>query len=274
MARGNLSACLDITLKHEGGYVDHPADPGGATNMGITHKVLAKWRGISPWWALDKKEIKALRLVEATSIYDKNYWQPINAELLPYGVDLATFDSAVNSGPSRGAKWLQRAAGVKQDGVVGQATLRSVAADDGDKIVRLMCGYRLSFVQSLGTFKVFGSGWSRRIADIEAKGVAMWLRNGAGKSAGQVADQMAREAEAAAGKAADQGRGAATGGVGGVLAGGSDIAAGGTLWLLVVGGVLLLVAIGLVIKSRQNAARAAAYGRELDVQALDELAGQ
>lgn len=266
MARGNLSAVLDITLKHEGGYVDHPSDPGGATNLGITFAVLQKWRGTK----ITKQDVKNLTKAEAEKIYDRNYWFPIKGEMLPYGVDLATFDGAVNSGPNRGAKWLQRAVGVSQDGQIGTQTLQACARVDGDEIVRLMCAHRLSFVQGLGTFKVFGKGWSRRIADIEARGVAMWLRFGAGKSAVEVTERLDRDAKAATETAGKQSGTAAGAGAGGALAGGGDIAAGGTVWLLIGAALLVVMAIGLVVKSRQNRDRAAAY----EAAALDAMAGQ
>jgi lysozyme family protein len=270
MARGNLSACLAITLKHEGGYVDHPSDPGGATNMGITHKTLAGYRG-KP---VTKQEVRNLSLAEATKIYERNYWDKVNGDMLPYGVDLATLDGAVNSGVSRGGKWLQRSVGAKQDGRVGPETIRLTAANDPAATVRKMCAYRLPFVQGLGTWKVFGRGWSRRIADIEAKGVAMWLRFGAGWSADKTADEMARQAAAAGDKAAGNSKAAGGAGGGGVVVGGGDIAAGGTGWLWVVVAVAVVASVLLLVRAGQNRARAAAYEAEADEQVLDAMAGQ
>lgn len=269
MARGNLSACLAITLKHEGGYVDHPADPGGATNHGITHKVLAAFRG-KP---VTKQDVRNLTVAEAERIYDKNYWRVVNGELLPYGVDLATFDAGVNSGPARGAKWLQRAVGATQDGKVGPDTLRLTANLPGDQTIRRICAYRLSFVQGLGTWKVFGKGWSRRIADIEAQGVTMWLRNSQGWSADKTADELARQA----GKAADQSRGNSNGAAGaggsGALVGAGDIATG-TGWLWVLAGVAVVACVLLLVRAAQNRARAEAYAEAVDGQVADAMAGQ
>lgn len=270
MARGNLGACLAITLVHEGGYVDHPRDPGGATNMGITHKVLMLYRRKT----VTKQDVRDLKISEVTAIYGANYWAPINGEMLPYGVDLATFDGGVNSGVRRGSKWLQRAAGVKQDGKVGPETTKA-AGDDPAKIIRDLCGYRLSFVQGLGTWKVFGKGWARRIADIEAKAVAMWFREGAKMSAGEAADQLARDAKAANDKSGGQGKGAAgTGAAGGGLATGDVWSNGSVTWVLVLAGLLALVALVLVLKSRQHHERAKAYMAEVEQQKLDEMAGQ
>ena len=73
MARTRFEICLDEVLRHEGGYADHPSDPGGATNMGITHKTLARWRKVSPWWKLSKDEVKALGREEAARIYRASY---------------------------------------------------------------------------------------------------------------------------------------------------------------------------------------------------------
>ena len=128
MARSRFDICLDEVLRQEGGYVDHPADPGGATNMGITHKTLARWRKVSPWWKLPKAEIRDLKRAEARDIYRRLYWLPLHAEEMPAGLDLAMFDFAVNSGPSRATKALQAVVGVKADGVYGPLSRAAVKA--------------------------------------------------------------------------------------------------------------------------------------------------
>lgn len=271
MAHNNYPLCKPITLVWEGGDVNHPDDPGGFTSRGVTAGAGASYRkrkGLPP------KAVNLWTAKEVDQFYYDDYWMGVNAELLPYGVDLATFDAGVMSGPSRGAKWLQRAVGAKQDGRVGPETIRLTAANDPGATIRKMCGYRLSFVQGLGTWKVFGKGWSRRIADIEAKGVAMWLRMGAGWSADKTADEMARQAGAAQGKAADNSKGAAGAGGGGAVVGGGDIAAGGTGWLWVVVAVAVVAAVLLLVRAGQNRARAAAYEAEADEQVLDAMAGQ
>src|SRR5688572_21931612 len=117
--RSNFEAVLSHEFKEEGGYVDHPKDPGGATNMGITHKTLANWRRISPWWKLDKVEVKNLTRAEASEIYRAKYWDLTQGDKLPAGVDLAVMDFAVNSGPARAAKALQRIVKAKVDGLIG-----------------------------------------------------------------------------------------------------------------------------------------------------------
>lgn len=125
MAESRFERCLAEVLAREGGYVDNPADPGGATNMGITHKTLARWRRVSPWWDLPKSAVRALEREEAACIYRALYWDICRGDALPAGIDLATFDFAVNSGPERALRTLQAVLGVAVDAIVGPETLAS-----------------------------------------------------------------------------------------------------------------------------------------------------
>jgi lysozyme family protein len=172
-----FARCLDHVLAHEGGYADHPTDPGGATNLGITHKTLARWRKVSPWWKLPKAEIRGLGTAEAARIYEASYWRRVQGAALPPGLDLALFDYAVNSGPVRAIKALQTSLKVKADGWIGPLTLDAlkarVAAAGVAGMVAALCDGRLGFLQRLATFAVFGRGWSRRVADIRAAALAM-----------------------------------------------------------------------------------------------------
>ncbi len=171
MARANLSFCLERIFAHEGGFADHRADPGGATNMGITRKTLARWRGVSPWWALSKGVVKALKRREAAAIYKALYWAPVAGNKLPAGVDLALFDFAVNSGPARAIKALQRELKVRADGAVGPITLGALRARVEDAgagaLIAAICARRLGFLERLRTFAVFGRGWTRRVESVE-----------------------------------------------------------------------------------------------------------
>lgn len=176
-AAERFARCLDQVLAFEGGYADHPKDPGGATNMGITRKTLARWRKVSPWWKLPKADVKALGRDEAARIYDASYWQRVHGADLPAGVDLALFDYAVNSGPVRAIKALQASLKVKADGWIGPLTLDAlkarIAAAGVTGLIVGLCDGRLSFLQRLATFAVFGRGWSRRVADIRTAALAM-----------------------------------------------------------------------------------------------------
>lgn len=172
MADTRFELCLAHVLRHEGGYVDHPADPGGATNMGIAHKTLARWRQVSPWWKLPKSEVKALSHGEAGRIYRALYWNACRAGDLPPGVDLAVFDHAVNSGPDRAARTLQVALGVVVDGQVGPLTLAAARKADAARIINAICDRRLGFLRALNTFPTFGRGWTSRVASVRAAALA------------------------------------------------------------------------------------------------------
>lgn len=172
MPTSRWTLCLARILELEGGFADHPSDPGGATNMGITHKTLARWRGIEPWWDLPKYAVRSLERAEAEAIYKALYWDRCKADLLPQGVDLAVFDYAVNSGPDRAIRTLQALVGVVQDGFVGPLTIEAVNKRDPRALIEALCDQRLGFLQRLTTWASFGRGWTTRVATIRAAAVA------------------------------------------------------------------------------------------------------
>lgn len=177
MATQNLATALAEILRHEGGYVDHPSDPGGATNMGITRKTLARWRRVNPWWQLPKADVKALSKTEVKSIYKALYWDRVAANNLPSGLDLAVFDFAVNSGPSRAVKMLQQILNVSADGVIGPITLvalnRAAARIGTAGLIQALGRGRLGFLRRLRTFSVFGKGWARRVRSVEKRALEL-----------------------------------------------------------------------------------------------------
>ncbi|HLV84457.1 MAG TPA: glycoside hydrolase family 108 protein [Devosia sp.] len=170
MAKSRFDICLDLVLQQEGGYADHPSDPGGATNLGITRKTLARWRQVSPWWSLSKTDVQGLQRPEAARIYHEGYWLQVRADQLPAGLDLALFDFAVNSGPDRAIRTLQGALGVRVDGAIGPLTLDAIktriALEGAAGLIDALCDRRLSFLTRLSTFAVFGKGWSARVKTI------------------------------------------------------------------------------------------------------------
>jgi lysozyme family protein len=173
MTKSNFNAVMREIFRHEGGYVNHPNDPGGATNMGITHHTLALHRGVK---TVSKTQVKALTQVEARQIYQNKYWDRVRGNQLTPGYDLVAMDGAVNSGPGRGARWLQRGVGAPVDGVIGPVTVKAVRAADVSGIKRA-CSARMSFLRNLGHWATFSRGWSRRVAEVEAVGTAMWLKS-------------------------------------------------------------------------------------------------
>ncbi|KAF0227838.1 MAG: hypothetical protein FD175_2544 [Beijerinckiaceae bacterium] len=171
MASVSFEPALTCVLRHEGGYSDHPNDPGGATMMGITQKTLSDWRG----QGVTKAEVRALARPEVAAIYRARYWNAVRADDLPAGLDLAVFDFAVNSGPLRAIRMLQRVLGVVVDGLIGPITLTAARACPVAETITQLCNARLDFLRGLSTFPVFGRGWTRRIRDVEATARRMTL---------------------------------------------------------------------------------------------------
>lgn len=156
---------LARVLKHEGGYVNHPDDPGGATNKGVTQRVYDAWRKER---RLILRNVKYIESHEVSSIYYFNYFAAAKCDLLPKALAFQVFDGAVNSGVSRSVKWLQAVVGAEQDGVLGPKTLKLVMAADPEKVIESYLNRRLDFMKSLSTWKTFGRGWQRRIDENRA----------------------------------------------------------------------------------------------------------
>ena len=131
MAEADWNSCMAFVFSAEGGYVDDPLDPGGATNLGITLAELSHWRHT----AVTKDDVKSLSKTEAANIYRTNYWNATRCSDLPAGVDLMVFDAAVNMGNGRSARFLQQAVGADQDGSIGPNTLAAVAAIDAETLI-------------------------------------------------------------------------------------------------------------------------------------------
>jgi lysozyme family protein len=167
--KGNFDKVLALVLKHEGGFVDHPRDPGGATNMGVTLGTYEQWVGRS----VTVEEMKALTFDDVAPIYRKNYWDRVRGDDLPSGVDWSVFDWAVNSGPGRSAKALQKIVMVTRDGAIGPKTLAAVGDHKPDDLVHAMYHARQRFYEGLSTFETFGRGWTRRNAETRESALAM-----------------------------------------------------------------------------------------------------
>lgn len=160
----NFDSALKAVLRHEGGFVNHPRDPGGMTNLGVTKKVWEEWVG----HPVDEKAMRALTPEVVGPMYKAKYWDKIRGDDLPAGVDYAVFDAAVNSGPGRAAKWLQACVGVDPDGGIGPKTLAAVKAFPAEQLVRGYGDCRLAFLMDLNTWGTFGKGWGRRVGDVTA----------------------------------------------------------------------------------------------------------
>ena len=169
MAEANYEESLRRLLVHEGGYTNHPSDPGGPTNFGITIYDYRKY--VKP--GATAADVKAMTLGEAKSIYRAKYWDAQRCDALPPGVDYAVFDYGVNSGIGRSQKVLQRVLGVTVDGRIGPQTIAVARGRDPKQIVDAICDERLRFLKRLRTWPVFGKGWGRRVKEVRAVSLSM-----------------------------------------------------------------------------------------------------
>lgn len=163
MTAANFDKCLARVLRHEGGYVNDPHDPGGATNKGITYRTYNAWRARQ---GQPTRSVKQIGDDEVAAIYRVQYWDAIKGDHLPSGVDYAVFDYAVNSGPAQAIRDLQRCIGAKPDGVMGANSLAAMTDDRPAQIVAEICDRRLRFLKSLKTWGRYRKGWSARVADV------------------------------------------------------------------------------------------------------------
>ncbi len=157
-----FETCIPRILKHEGGFVDHPSDPGGATNKGIT--IATYRRYINPKGTV--ADLKKLTQAQAVKVYKGEYWDKVSADKLPVGVDYVVADFGVNSGPSRAVKHLQRAVGVTEDGVLGPQTMMAVKKLPPAVIVQRITDSRMQFLRGLKTWGTFGKGWTIRVQSV------------------------------------------------------------------------------------------------------------
>lgn len=167
--KDNFDAALAAILHHEGGYVDHPKDPGGRTNLGCTQRVWEEWVG----HPVDEKAMRALTPADVAPLYKAKYWDKVRGDDLPDGVDYIVFDAAINSGPGRAAKWLQQTVGVTADGAIGPGTMKAVEAMPVLEIVDKYQQTRLEFLQALSTWATFGKGWGRRVTEVKDAALKM-----------------------------------------------------------------------------------------------------
>lgn len=156
--QNNYLTSLEMVLLHEGGYVNHPKDPGGETNLGVTKRVYLEFGGT--------KDMKDLVREDVEPIYKRNYWDKCKCDDLPAGIDLVVFDFAVNAGPGRAAQFLQRMIQVTPDGGIGPITLAALQkyCDDfgvADALENYSTA-RKEYYKSLSTFDTFGKGWIKR----------------------------------------------------------------------------------------------------------------
>lgn len=165
----NFQRALKLVLKHEGGWSDHPKDPGGATMKGVTLTNFRRY--VKP--GATKDDLRKITDEQLATVYRRYYWDAVAGAELPGGVDYAVFDFAVNSGPDRAAKYLQAVVGVKADGKIGPATLDALRKMMRATVVNDLCDKRMGFLKALKTWPTFGRGWTTRVAGVRAEALKM-----------------------------------------------------------------------------------------------------
>lgn len=143
---------IDRVLGNEGGYVNNPADPGGETKWGIAKR------------SYPHVDIKSLTREQAVAIYQRDFWEQVHGDELPPSVAFQALDAAVNHGIGNAIRWMQRAAGVADDGHFGPVTWAAIKAADKNDLLLRFNAVRLDFYTRLSTWSTFGKGWARRVA--------------------------------------------------------------------------------------------------------------
>lgn len=165
----NFARALSLVLKEEGGFVNDPHDPGGATNKGITIATYRRYVNAKGTVG----DLKRISAADVAKVYKRQYWDAVAGDDLPGGIDYAVFDFAVNSGPGRAAKFLQRILGVAVDGKIGPATIGAAKASFKASVINTLSADRLEFLKGLPTWGRYRKGWSARVARVKAAALDM-----------------------------------------------------------------------------------------------------
>jgi lysozyme family protein len=166
MSTGNFQSCLKEVLKHEGGFVNHPKDPGGMTNLGVTKATYESYVG----HVVTEQTMRSLTQTTVSQLYLERYWNKLRCDDIPLGLDLCVFDFGVNAGPGRSARFLQKMIGAIQDGSLGPRSIimanEYVKKNGNDMAIEQFQLARKTYYTQLATFSTFGKGWLRRVNEI------------------------------------------------------------------------------------------------------------
>ena len=182
----NFPRIIDFVLAREAGYVNHPKDPGGATNLGITIATLGAWRR----HPVSEMDVRRLGRAEAVKIYHRNYWNAARCAELPAGIDLLVMDATVLSGTEPALNFVRGPLGLplrrrNSKGVFAKTleperTLqhqRLLLRMEGACMPGLIAGVsqrRRDFYRSLPTFGTFGRGWLSRVEMAQDLAMHLW----------------------------------------------------------------------------------------------------
>jgi len=246
MAQVNYARCLANTLVEEGGYVNHPQDPGGPTMRGVIQKVYDQYRSDH---RLARQSVKFITEGELQAIYRTGYWDPIKGDRWPKGPDQIAFDIAVNSGPGRVRPLMAKALSTPASTSIDTLVKYADGANDRIALCKKACANRASFYRSLGTYKTFGKGWMRRNARIEAISIKMCTEDER-LSQKETKDLIKKEENSARKKAQRNKKAAVTTGGGGAVAGGGTASQVETFdWtsFLIIGFLVVGVALAMAV---------------------------
>ena len=169
--QGNFKECLDLVLKSEGGWVNHPSDPGGETNLGVTKRVWEEYVGHPV------ESLKKLTKEDVAPLYEQKYWRPCYGEVLPRGLDFVVFSMGINAGTGRSIKLLQLSIGCVPDGVIGPTTRGLISNSNSATLIAKFSESRREYYRSLKNFPIFGKGWLSRVDREESEALNM-AKNG------------------------------------------------------------------------------------------------
>lgn len=169
MSEGNFKECLDLVLKSEGGFVNHPSDPGGMTNLGVTKRVWEEYTGHEA----DEKTMRGLTPEKVAPLYEQRYWRPCYGEVLFRGLDFLCFSFGVNAGCGRSVKLLQQSLGVVPDGIIGPRVMQKLRESNIADVIKGFSESRREYYRSLKNFSVFGKGWLSRTDNEEKEALEM-----------------------------------------------------------------------------------------------------
>ena len=167
--QSNWKRSFELMLQSEGGFANHPSDPGGMTNLGVTKATWENWIGRES----DEAEMRGLTPEKVEPMYKKKFWDAVRGDELKVGIDYLMFDFAVNAGAGRAIKTLQTAIGVPADGGFGPVTMAAMKSFEPVKLIERFSQAKEDFYRSLNTFDVFGKGWLNRVERVKGEALTM-----------------------------------------------------------------------------------------------------
>lgn len=173
MAVENFETIMNAILNLEGGFSNDPRDPGGMTNLGVTSRNWAAWLRV-PLSTITQEDMRALTTKDVMPFYRANYWNIIDGDSLPGGLDAQVMHMEVNAG-GVAARELQAIVGATQDGMIGEQTLGMIrvyvgyiASGGMIGLLGALVNAQLNYYKRLPEYDIYGNGWTRRVNTIAA----------------------------------------------------------------------------------------------------------